>query len=168
MNKPKCRVCVYKSTCTLKDDKSYADCQFKPEEEYKEYFDSFGNFNPKSELCIPTRMVDADGCKVCPYCGEKMFTYDRYEDYTLYLNSRCICDGALAEIEYKKELQAITNSYNKKCKALAEKYKDRLKFKGIEKAIDCKLMSEKETLLIEYSDLNEFVFIENDEHIKLK
>lgn len=163
MNKKECKVCIHRDTCTLDNPKN---CEFEPIEKVEKYF-SWGEFRPNSDLIHTMSVEVSDGNyreRLCPYCGDEMFTEVEYDRYDSIVHYHCLCDGALAERECAKKRLEIIREYNEKMRLLSDEYKDKLEFKSMEKIIDIKLKYEKDDLMSRRSTtLNGFYHLMEDD-----
>lgn len=97
-------------TCQCKTGNYKDKNHFSPTEGRKKFFKGmfFDNFN-ENKNCVSTTRVLVDEVEVCPYCGTTNFFHiqDENDPHWKTVGKMCLCDGALSEIEYYKELDAL-------------------------------------------------------------
>lgn len=159
MDKFKCRecnICNHKNQCKAN---LLTECDFRPVESVKDYFtgSEFSGkvyrsaFKATEEMFCSTKSITLKTKKYCAYCGEEMYEWKKYwcsydPDSGFEFRYNCVCDGAFAELEYRKRKSELIKKHNDELNALAEEFSESLKFKGIEKIGNLKIEQERRTL----------------------
>lgn len=132
----KCNYCINKKACN-DCDIGWHD-KFIPNNKVRKYFNMGYNgvrgingymweFDTTSEHLISTHAISIYGSVYCPYCGEKMECIQ--DPSTLEtIGYCCICEGALAELEYERKLAELKKAYELDCTNLRAEYSDKLSF----------------------------------------
>lgn len=134
--KSMCNLCANKTT-----DNGCKDCNageynnFFPKSDIKKYF-HYGYsgpgkgsyyFNTTNEELKPTQSVLIKGTHYCPYCAKPSYCIQE-KDSLAVIGHCCICDGALAELEFESKKAELKQAHEKQMYDLACEYTDMLTF----------------------------------------
>ena len=140
MNNRFCNICIKRNTLACKDCLQKGEnLNFVPHSEFRPMFDyhsswhngntNIYSFNCNNTKSVQTRVIEIDGDMYCPYCGNKaLVLYSDHFDYGGLRGYCCLCDQALAEIEFQKELNRLNDEHEKKLYELQLAWKDKLKY----------------------------------------
>lgn len=99
------------------------------------------SFNTTDEKIQPTKSVVIDGRHYCPYCAVTMFNLQDKSTLEV-IGHRCLCEGAMAEIEHSEKLNELKLKHNQEYMALNNQFKDKLAV-DINKLFEIKQTAEK-------------------------
>lgn len=124
-----CRICDNNGV-KCKECDSYKN-KFEPKNEYYKFFSRSSNgteetyhFNTTDEDLRITTSVSGG---ICPYCGESMF-YVQDRETLRTLGRTCLCDGAMAELEYLDKMRELKKKHQDDLIKLQNEYSDRLQY----------------------------------------
>ena len=143
-----CKSCVNKEKCKKNGNLCTPhESQFVPDDNSRQFFSRWWVGNDKYEYHFDmknphwnfTHSISIDGINYCPYCGDVM--------YVLEIDGKrgvcCICDGARAEIEYERELNAMLAKHKYELAKLQKEWSEKLVF-DVKKLFEIKQRNEKE------------------------
>jgi hypothetical protein len=137
-----CNICARQNSSfcenCLKNDENL---NFRPREHFKYMFtysscwknkgETAYFWNTTNDTAIETRTVTIGSDEYCPYCGRKALSLQRaiktFDNYSI-TGYCCLCEGALAEIEYRKKEQELLVRYEKERSDLRKEWSSKLSF----------------------------------------
>ena len=138
------------SNCCVNDGKWSRMQNFEPTNETRKYFsrgwisdkdhDYFWNSTHKD--LQPTKAIEISNSHYCPYCVSRMFPIQN--NNLDVIGYTCLCDGAIAELEWKAEDKALRERHEKEIYELKEKYVSRVQ-SNLEALFELKQKKEKES-----------------------
>lgn len=148
----KCEYCTNTFFCK-ECDKDWKD-KFIPKKEIKHFFNwnyigirgingYIWSWNSTHPDLKPTHYVVINNKKYCPYCGEETLCIQD-EDLNI-IGHCCICDGALAELEFESKKEDMQYRHQIELQELENEYKEKLKFCS-DKLLDIKQERERQRL----------------------
>lgn len=132
-----CSLCVYKGLQVCKKCDHFE--RFHPRQELSKYFrrnnqgDTLNLWSVDCNKLEPTATIKIGSSYYCPYCGDFSFIVTNPAQKSPYKRNEvtghcCFCEGALAELEYKKKRMLLELLHYQQLQNLKETYEPELKF----------------------------------------